>query len=372
MWCEDQETVFYINELLDKAGSKVKLATFDLDYTIIKTKSGKKFPVDSNDWEFLNNVITKITTYKEKGYLIALFTNQSKLKDPANVVGFKEKIENIVEALGGNIQVYISKTSGYYRKPQTGMWDKMLSINNIDKISSKSFYCGDAAGRVKDWKKNVKKDFACTDRMFANNVGVKFKTPEYVFEAEPETDKWEYKSITLDNYLTTDDDISRYESLSNEEQEIVLMCGYPGVGKSTFCKKYFSQYEVINQDLLKTKNKCLKKAEEYIKMGNKVLIDNTNTTEETRKNYIDIAKKYKIPVKVVWIKIPFDVAQHLNNYRTQVSKGSIKMIPQIAYNTIRKNFIEPNLAENIDEIIEIDRIIDSEFYANKELHYQYI
>ena len=242
----------------------------------------------------------------------------------------------------------------------------------IEKISEKSFYCGDAAGRVNGWKKNVKKDFACTDRMFAHNIGVKFRTPENLFENEEETDKWEYNTIDLDNYIISKENANEYNTFANEEQEIILMCGYPGVGKSTFCKKYFSKYKIVNQDELKTKNKCLKKAEEYIKNGDKIIVDNTNTTLETRKNYIEIGKKYKIPVRLLWITIPFDVAQHLNNYRSQISKGSVKIIPQIAYNVMRKNFIEPSFDEGIEEIIKVNKIIDSDFNMNKELHYQYL
>ena len=42
---------------------------------------------------------------------------------------------------------------------------------------SKSFYCGDAAGR-KDGKH---KDFSDSDLKFALNVGLEFKTPENLF-----------------------------------------------------------------------------------------------------------------------------------------------------------------------------------------------
>ena len=37
----------------------------------------------------------------------------------------------------------------------------------------KSFYCGDAAGRVEGWKPKAKKDFSDSDRKFAMNVGIK-------------------------------------------------------------------------------------------------------------------------------------------------------------------------------------------------------
>ena len=38
-----------IKELLDKSG-KVKLACFDMDWTLIKTKKGNTFPKDKDDW----------------------------------------------------------------------------------------------------------------------------------------------------------------------------------------------------------------------------------------------------------------------------------------------------------------------------------
>ena len=53
------------------------IAAFDLDYTLIKPKSGKKFPVDKNDWEWMYpNVLEKLKEYYENKYTIVIFTNQ--------------------------------------------------------------------------------------------------------------------------------------------------------------------------------------------------------------------------------------------------------------------------------------------------------
>lgn len=39
--------------------NKQEVRCFDLDGTIIKTKSGKKYPVDIGDWEFRNNTVVE-------------------------------------------------------------------------------------------------------------------------------------------------------------------------------------------------------------------------------------------------------------------------------------------------------------------------
>ncbi len=53
-------TIFQTNNFSFQDNEKVKLAMFDMDFTVIKTKSGKKFPVSVNDWEFLENVPEKL------------------------------------------------------------------------------------------------------------------------------------------------------------------------------------------------------------------------------------------------------------------------------------------------------------------------
>jgi len=52
------------------------------------------------------------------------------------------------------------------------MWNHVISCNNgVQVDSSKCMYVGDAAGRVNNWKPGKKKDFSCSDRLFALNIG---------------------------------------------------------------------------------------------------------------------------------------------------------------------------------------------------------
>lgn len=64
----------------------------------------------------------------------------------------------------------------------------------------------------------------------------------------------------------------------NRPLEVVIFVGSPGSGKSTFWKTYFSSYERLNNDTLKTPAKCLKACSEFLAQNKSCVIDNTNPT----------------------------------------------------------------------------------------------
>ncbi len=63
------------------------------------------------------------------------------------------------------------------------MWDYMVENDNDNiKPDLKSCcYVGDAAGRPKNWEPGKPRDFSCSDRKFAANIGIQFYTPEEYF-----------------------------------------------------------------------------------------------------------------------------------------------------------------------------------------------
>ena len=90
---------------------KHKIIAFDLDDTIIKTKSKKKFPIDKNDWIFKYNSNKKLIDEFNKGDTnIIIFTNQSSITkkgyDKQIEDDIKYKIENIINQLNIPIMVF--------------------------------------------------------------------------------------------------------------------------------------------------------------------------------------------------------------------------------------------------------------------------
>ncbi|CAN7949681.1 unnamed protein product [Ixodes pacificus] len=168
---------------------KPKIAAFDMDGTLITTKSGKVFPVNSHDWRILlPQVETKLHSLLADGFKIVVITNQRGLaKSHSHESEFKGKVEHILKRLDIPAQVYVCSGHGFYRKPAPGVWEHLEKHGNgnVPINIHESFYVGDAAGRPANWEPKRKKDFSCSDRLFALNVGLKFYTPEEFFLNRP-------------------------------------------------------------------------------------------------------------------------------------------------------------------------------------------
>lgn len=152
-----------------------KIAGFDIDGTVIKPKSGARFPKNAEDWIWnYSEIPRQLRKLFDEQYKLVFFTNQSGVgRDPAKIAEFKKKIGNIVNDLKLPVQVFISLGKKIYRKPRMGMWDALKKNKNegVEIDVAGSFYVGDAAGRDKNWAPKRNKDHSTADRLFAMNIG---------------------------------------------------------------------------------------------------------------------------------------------------------------------------------------------------------
>ena len=88
-----------------------KIAGFDMDGTLITTKSGKVFAVDKNDWRLLFDQVTSKVLQKlheEDRFKIVVMTNQAGIASgKVKVADLKEKVEAIAKALKVPLQVIV-------------------------------------------------------------------------------------------------------------------------------------------------------------------------------------------------------------------------------------------------------------------------
>lgn len=81
----------------------VKIAGFDLDQTLISTKSGHTFARNDDDWKFFaDNTVAKLHDLYNQGYCLVIFTNQAGIGltgSQARVEQFRQKIERIMDSV---------------------------------------------------------------------------------------------------------------------------------------------------------------------------------------------------------------------------------------------------------------------------------
>ena len=315
-----------------------KVASFDLDQTLIDTKSGKKFPKDGNDWVWkYPNVPEKIKELSRENYSIMIISNQAGIvKDKKSGDQWSEKLDQIVQKLGIEMKVLCSIAKNQYRKPSPVFRIKFLPKD----LDQNTFYCGDAVGR--------KGDFTDTDYKFALNANIDFKIPENVFLNQE--NKLPGVAYPIDIHKPCKK--SRLE-ISPQKKEMLIMVGFPGSGKSSFSKRVQDEcdYVVINQDTLKTKPKCIKATIKEMKEGNCVIIDATNPSKSGRKEWIELAKEVGFSVRIIKVDDSIEMSKHKNIYRAIA--GGTKPVPDIAYNIYKSKYEEPEVSEGVKEVLKI-------------------
>ncbi|EYE99471.1 putative DNA 3'-phosphatase Tpp1 [Aspergillus ruber CBS 135680] len=339
------------------AEKKQKIAAFDLDSTLITSASGATFARSPKDWKWWDaSVPSRVRELNSEGYQVVVVSNQKQISlkkgaaESKSYSNFKEKVTAVLNDLDVPLSVYAATETDEYRKPRLGMWrefleDYDLDVEGVDLKSS--FFVGDAAGR--------RGDHSLVDRGFAVNIGVDFKTPEEFFlNQAPEAFE---KPFDPASYLHTgEQDLPLFTRL--HPLELVIFCGSPGAGKSTFYWNNLESlgYERVNQDILKSRPKCLKVAREHLIDGKSVAVDNTNADPETRAHWTALAKDLKIPIRCVLFLTSPELCKHNNAARAvnrTLNPESRTSLPGIAFGDFGRRFKEPSLDEGFSDIIRV-------------------
>ncbi|KAL2355708.1 polynucleotide kinase 3 phosphatase-domain-containing protein [Cryomyces antarcticus] len=357
--------------------ARQRVVGLDFDSTLISPASGKKFGRDALDWKWWHSSVPgTIKSLARDGHLIVVMSNQGGISlnggsktlkmDQKRLSDFKGKVAAVLAQLDIPITVYAATGRDQYRKPRTGMWQQLIKDYEVEPADSvdleNSVFVGDAAGRLGSMNNGAAKDHSCSDRDFASNVGIDFKTPEEFFLGEQpkpfvrlfDPAKYLVEATTM----LTDAASLRFARLN--PLDLVLFCGSPGAGKSTLYWQHLKPlgYERVNQDVLKTRDRCMKNAVELISNGSPVVVDNTNADPDTRSQWINLAKRLDVPIRCILFTADPRLCEHNDTVRalnvTLMNPEKRTLLPKIAFAGFLSRYREPSLQEGFQDITKVD------------------
>ncbi|KAL9025380.1 MAG: hypothetical protein Q9196_005785, partial [Gyalolechia fulgens] len=323
-----------------QSSKRRKIAAFDFDSTLISTCSGNVFAKDATDWKWWHvSVPTTLRQLYADGYLISILSNQGSIglkDDPKSIKGdqkllsnFKAKVNSVFTQLDIPIILLAACARDRYRKPRTGMWTELLEDSDLDLGEGPdlqaSFFVGDAGGRAA--RGAIKPDHSCSDRNFAANVGIDFKTPEEYFLHEPPqpfTRDFD-TSIYLHSTSPTSLDAGPIVMAKKNALDIVLLCGSPGSGKSTFYWKHLQPlgYARVNQDTLKT-----------------------------------LAQKFNVPIRCVHFTASSKLCEHNDTVRAiaggEFNPDKRTILPHAAFSSFASRFQPPKTQEGFQDLVPVE------------------
>ena len=251
--------------------------------------------------------------------------------------------------------------------------------------------CGDAAGRIKKTS-DGKKDFSCSDRLFALNIWLPFWTPEQHFLGRkteedyklPEFDPNElgrrFESISQDTLMQKGFLLQgnpKYVTLTSIKLEVIMLVGVQGSGKSTLASNWFSRsepkYVVLSNDRLGSREKTLSALRKNLKASNSCIIDNTHVDIEARKKFLEVAKEFDVPVRAFVMSTSLAHAKHNNIYREIIdtSKNHAK-IGEALMHQFKNKYQEPSLDEGFTEIVKINVAPKFLFEQHRQIYFMYL
>ena len=130
--------------------------------------------------------------------------------------------------------------------------------------------------------------------------------------------------------------------------EIIVPVGIPGSGKSTIARNRFPNHKRLNLDTLHTRKKEDEEIATCLMNGSDIIVDNTNTTQKSRKKYVQIAKLFGIPIRAIYINCPVDLALQRNASRT-----GKEHVPDKAVRFYYKILQPPSTDEGFDVVEEL-------------------
>lgn len=146
---------------------------------------------------------------------------------------------------------------------------------------------------------------------------------------------------------------------SIHSKTLFILMGIQASGKTTFARRFLSEYEYISLDQLNTRNKEQIALENALESVLSFVVDNTNPTKANRKKYLDLAKAKGYKVVGLYFRSSIEESLQRNEQRTGKAQVPLKAILATA-----KRLEQPSYMEGFDELYYI-KIENNDFIVSK-------
>jgi bifunctional polynucleotide phosphatase/kinase len=359
MW-KREDTVYYLEgTAVDTDMDAVTVHAYDLDSTLVATRSGRVMPRDCDDWKWAWSSVLSILAATPKSTVLVILSNQSPAgKSNVALALMHARFSAIHAAIyaetGRHVWMLAATGSDINRKPHTGMWTLLERLLAVPINKATSTFVGDAAGR--------RGDHSACDVAFAHNVGIRFYLPEAIFVDNATVTMPDNAGYSDDTVLQLEWMVRSVDTLVNgdrfpiiAEPTVCILVGMPGSGKTSLAallnEAATVPCAVVSRDDCKGQIKTVvRKLRQHLQEGTSVIVDATHPDTASRAVILAECTPGVRKIAVV-MSTSSSVARHLNAARVELGKTAAA-VPAVAYRSFESRFTVPTVEEGFDSIHE--------------------
>lgn len=138
---------------------------------------------------------------------------------------------------------------------------------------------------------------------------------------------------------------------------MILFVGGQGAGKSTFYRKrFFNTHVRVSLDMLKTRSRERKLIRACLDMQQRFVVDNTNSTIEDRRRYLDLVNGWNVRVLGFFFEASLDELLKRNAQRT-----GKELVPERGVRGTFKKLERLSPSEGFAEMFQVSLLQNQEF-----------